>query len=170
MIVLEAGITQKNIGLISIEEPVCNEGEQRCTGTNLEECQNNAWVVIEENSLECGYDPGSAPLPKWGYKTAPLDPWPDETNVYGYVYDWPSGLPIEGWGAFQVFVDGVKVDSQKDGLFWVWHLPYKENISIKLTASGYKTVEGIIRYPTEINSFDQGSKIWDLGFIYLEKE
>ncbi len=38
------------------------DGEQRCNGVNLEEYQGGQWIVILENSPECGYVPASL----WG--------------------------------------------------------------------------------------------------------
>lgn len=35
----------------------CTNGDQRCLGNDLQECQNNVWITIEPNSSQCGYIP-----------------------------------------------------------------------------------------------------------------
>ena len=36
---------------------VCSEGETACDAYDLYKCVNGAWVLQEENSLQCGYEP-----------------------------------------------------------------------------------------------------------------
>jgi len=37
--------------------PECSDGDLKCVGYDLYECQNGQWVFIEENSPTCGYVP-----------------------------------------------------------------------------------------------------------------
>jgi len=47
--------------------PGCTEGETRCDGYSLYECQNGEWVLIEEKSEQCGYTPPPPPPPPEEY-------------------------------------------------------------------------------------------------------
>lgn len=60
-------ICQSNICVLE-EQPVCTHGEKLCDGYTKYQCQNNEWIFIEFNSLDCGYtappgEPGGQPLP-----------------------------------------------------------------------------------------------------------
>lgn len=41
--------------------PCTDEGEQRCFGNNLYECQNGTWILIEQNSPQCITPPPQIP-------------------------------------------------------------------------------------------------------------
>jgi hypothetical protein len=45
---------------------VCIDGEKKCEGYDLYECQNNQWVLKEQNSATCGYMPPEPSTCKWG--------------------------------------------------------------------------------------------------------
>ena len=46
---------------LTIPPFVCDEGETMCDGYDLQECQDNEWVTIEQNSESCGYVPPVCP-------------------------------------------------------------------------------------------------------------
>lgn len=83
-----------------VAPPVCTIGETKCEGYNLYECQpvNGAtqWVLIEENSLQCGYVPG---LP--GGEILEITWWDKEEEVWRPISD-----PLPGRGEYHL---GFKV-------------------------------------------------------------
>lgn len=38
---------------VEVLSPECSEGEQKCIGNDLYECQGGTWVLIEQNSSVC---------------------------------------------------------------------------------------------------------------------
>jgi len=47
----------KKVGAEPVQPPECNEGETKCEGYDLYQCQNGRWVLKEQNSTQCGYVP-----------------------------------------------------------------------------------------------------------------
>jgi len=46
-------MTDSHNWAVNIIEEGCTNEDTRCFGTDLYECQNNEWVLIEENSPRC---------------------------------------------------------------------------------------------------------------------
>lgn len=102
-LLIAGGVVIAGVGIYYIikgraEAQPCTEGERRCNGTTLEECQNGEWVPIESNSPECGYVP------------------PPSYYVKGFLKDDTTGEPIVGAVAILVEL-GIEVRSATSGFF-----------------------------------------------------
>lgn len=63
--------------------PECTEGEAKCIGYGLYQCVGGEWILIEENSTECGYTP---PEPPSGPVFEVEHRWPDTAKEYSHIY------------------------------------------------------------------------------------
>jgi len=62
-----------------VEAAPCTEGETDCRGVDLYQCIGGEWMLVEEDSLECGYVP-------------PVE----LASLYGIVTDADTGSPVGG--------------------------------------------------------------------------
>lgn len=108
------------------EPPVCNEGDLKCVGFNLMECQGNKWVIIEADSPYCGYEPTTPPPP------------PDEINIHGYIRDSISMQPV--LGAY-VTINGIHANDGGNGLYYLYHMDPSPSVIITIEAEGYNPYE-----------------------------